>query len=342
MQELVGRLTALDPEASEGLKVIAYFDALVDGHANAEVLLRGAAVLSGCAAGFVAAGTVLRVDDRGIRSPIDAAPPAGRWPEHAQPGAARAWLEREGEPHANDAMILERLSFALAIMLERSAPQAALRRAVETVLDAAESTSERQAAVTRLRLDPRSLLRVVALPAWATAPEGHQTVVVTTVGPVRAVIVAAETALIVGTAGVGVAVPPGSLHRSWETALLALRLTSPHDPVRLADELGTVLLLAEAADRAAERPPDLAALSLVLRPGHPPEPDGRTLAVLDAVVATESLRAAAAAVGLHHSTLQARVAELSQAVGFDIRTPAGRTRLALALHLHRLATTRFD
>src|SRR6478609_7034590 len=88
MQELVGRLTALDgtdatrllrrqvasgtvsgvewrpllrrvrlnPQASESLKILAYFDALVDGHANPEVLLRGAAVLSGCAAGVASGG----------------------------------------------------------------------------------------------------------------------------------------------------------------------------------------------------------------------------------------------------------------------------------------------
>ena len=54
MQGLVWRLKALDPEASESLKVIAYFDALVDGHASAQVLLSGAAVLSGCAAGYIA------------------------------------------------------------------------------------------------------------------------------------------------------------------------------------------------------------------------------------------------------------------------------------------------
>lgn len=312
MQELVGRLTALDPEASEGLKVIAYFDALVDGHANAEVLLRGAAVLGGCAAGFVAAGTMLRVDARGIRSPLEAAPPLGRWPEHAQAGAARAWLEREGDAHANDAMILERLSFALVIMLERSAPQAALRRAVETVLDAAETVEDRQTAVVRLHFDP------------------------------RAVIVASGDPVTARTARVGIAVAPDSLHRSWASALLALRLTSAHHPVNHADELRTVLLLADAADRAADQHPDVAALARSLETGRALDPAGRTLAVLDAVVATDSLRAAAAEVGLHHSTLQSRVTELSNALGYDIRTPSGRTRLALALHLYRLATARFD
>ena len=52
MQELVGRLTALDPEASETLKVVSYFDTLVAGAVGLDSLLRGAAVLSGAVAGY--------------------------------------------------------------------------------------------------------------------------------------------------------------------------------------------------------------------------------------------------------------------------------------------------
>ena len=51
MQELVGRLSTLDPAASESLKVIAYFDALVEARAGRLALLRGAARLTGCPAG---------------------------------------------------------------------------------------------------------------------------------------------------------------------------------------------------------------------------------------------------------------------------------------------------
>ena len=79
MQELVGRLTALDPQATESLKVIAYFDALVDGHANPEVLLRGAAVLSGCAAGVASGTTCIRVDHSGVRRGPAVVPLPGSW-----------------------------------------------------------------------------------------------------------------------------------------------------------------------------------------------------------------------------------------------------------------------
>jgi hypothetical protein len=44
MQELAGRLTALDPEVGAILKVVSYFNTLVGHEAGIETLPRGAAV----------------------------------------------------------------------------------------------------------------------------------------------------------------------------------------------------------------------------------------------------------------------------------------------------------
>ena len=52
MQELLGRITRLDPEASLALRVIACFDELTVGRVNTRGLLAAAASLAGCAAGF--------------------------------------------------------------------------------------------------------------------------------------------------------------------------------------------------------------------------------------------------------------------------------------------------
>lgn len=60
MQELLGRLTALDPEASESLKVVSYFDTLVTAGAGLDALLRGAAALSGVVAGADRRGRISR------------------------------------------------------------------------------------------------------------------------------------------------------------------------------------------------------------------------------------------------------------------------------------------
>jgi sugar diacid utilization regulator len=336
VQELVGRITALDPEASHSLKVIAYFDALVEGHASAEVMLRGAAVLGGCPAGFVSEKSLMRVGADGARSPIDNAPADEQWTSRTIEGASRAWLERTGAPHANDEMILERLAIALSITLERSAPRTADRKAVEALLDETESAHVRSAALSRLRIDTRSLLRVDALPAALPGPEGLQTVLATPVGALRAVVRTADAEIEATRAGIGLTVGADSLHRSWNSAVIALRLTSDREPVLRADDLGAFLLIAEAAELHPEEQPDVTALRRVLGGSE------RVLAIVEAVTANESLRAAAAELGLHHSTLQSRATEISADLGFDIRSPSGRTRLVLALRLYLLETNRFD
>lgn len=337
MQELVGRLTSLDPEASESLKVIAYFDALVDGRASLEVLLRGAAVLGGCAAGFVTGRSVTGVNPQGTRITLVDAPAPGRWPEHAVPGGGRAWIERDGAQHANDEMILERLAIAIGIMLERSAPQAAMRKAVETVIDGSEPAEGRRLAAVRLRLEPASRLVVVAEPTSASPAEGHHTVVVTPVGPVRARIHHLDgDAVTAERAGIGYAVASDGLDRSWASALTALRLTSASQPVLRADDLGGIILLADALGSQGFDHPDLAALRYQL------EAAPRLVSIVEAMVTADSVRAAAVTAGLHHSTMQTHAVDLSSALGFDVRTSTGRTRLSIALSLYRLATNTFS
>src|SRR4029453_16818783 len=102
MQGLVWRLKALDPQASESLKVITYFDALVNSRANAEMLIRGAAVLGDCSVGFAM---------------------HGRSKEFGADG--RAWIERASPGFVNDELILERLAIALGIFWDRTSPIAA-------------------------------------------------------------------------------------------------------------------------------------------------------------------------------------------------------------------------
>lgn len=329
MQELVGRLTALDAEATETLKVIAYFDALVDGHATIEVLLRGASVLSGCAAGVAAVGIQLRVDASGTRSPAA----RGDWPSRGFGDGGVAWIERTGTPHANDEMILERLGIALGIAVDRTSPSAASRRALQTLVDPATTADARAEAARRLHLTPHELYRIVAVPGSAVAP-GPSIVMRTDVGSVRVSVRAAHAEEPVDVAGIGTATVPDALAQSWSSALVALRLTSKRAPVVQADELGAVLALAELP--TSREVPDVAALTSLLR-SHPGTED-----LLEAIATTDSLRAAGVEVGLHHSTVQAKTAQFSEGLGFDLRSPQGRVRLSLALALYRLSTTRFD
>ncbi|MGH3706382.1 MAG: hypothetical protein ACRDT9_17225, partial [Agromyces sp.] len=81
MQELVGRLTALDPEASDTLKVVSYFDTLVAGSVGIETLLRGAAVLTGTTAGRAAEDrAAIRITPDGERAEPVADAAAAGWP----------------------------------------------------------------------------------------------------------------------------------------------------------------------------------------------------------------------------------------------------------------------
>ncbi|QYH36475.1 helix-turn-helix domain-containing protein [Salinibacterium sp. M195] len=335
MQELAGRLKALDPEASETLRVISYFDALTAGHASAEVLLRGASMLAGCPAGITSPALGLRVDERGRRSADSRAPES--WPARAVTGGGTVWLERDGNAHANDDMILERVALALGILFERTGPTESVHNPVEPLLDPAETIEHRQAAAQTLHLVSTTRYRVIAQPASTTnAAAGPSAVISTVAGAVRAEIVLSTDAVVAPRAGIGIAASPADLVRSWLSALTALRLTSDHEPVLHGDDLGSLLLLAEISPAGAPENCDLQSLGVVIRETP------RILPMLDTLAASDSLRAAATTLGFHHSTVQSRAEELSAKLGFDVRTSRGRTRLSVALALHRLETTHFD
>lgn len=336
MQELLGRMTALDPEASESLKVISYFDALVEGHASIEAILRGAAILSGCGTSFVTPHQAFAVDRDGTRMIAPTVFAAQGWPGKPVSPDGVVWMEREAPAHVNDEMILERVSLALGITIARSMPADHSRKAVDTLIGPTSALDERREACAQLqlRLDERFL--IIAEPATAQATIHHRTIVTTPVGIIRATLVrASDEVTPTGRAGFGTATHPDQLDQSWKTALIALRLTSPEAPVLFADDLGGLILLAGVSSDPEDAHPDLVALMRVIKESP------RTFEVLEAITSTDSLRAAAAKLGLHHSTVQARAADLSSAFGYELVTPAGRTRLSIALSLYRLATTHF-
>ena len=332
MQELLGRLTALDPSARETLTVISYFDALIESHATSEMIVRGACILTGCAAGFVADRTVLRVTSTGEVDRSAVAPDVDVWPGHPIAGSWRGWLEREGDAHVNDAMVLERMALGLGIVLERTHPAAIARRSLEVLLDPESTAEDRASAASKLRLNPTATPRIVALAASDPfGSEQHNVELVTPVGRVRAVLVPPGAALPPGRIGVGLPAVASSLRDSWLSALLALRLTTEREPVVDAASLGAFLLLAESADSQDREVPDVAALAAI------ESRDPRAIGYLDALAMSDSVRAAAVVAGIHHSTLQTHAADWTGTLGFDVRSPEGRVRLALALRLLRLA-----
>jgi hypothetical protein len=334
VRELLGRLSALDPNAESAVRVIAYFDALVERHAGVEAFVRGAAVLAGCPAGLhhPERHLYLRVDPQGHR--LDPVSYSAGWPVAPldDVDGAAVWLERSAEVTPTDAMILERLAAGARVVLERTRARASRRdpALVELLLDGNADADDRARAARRLGLAADVPVRAVAsLPPepsrrWSTE-----------LGGVGASLVTGDTD-IPTRAGIGPAGPPADLPRSWHGALVALRLTGDGTdrhpgPTQLHyDDLGGLALLAETVPADAALVDDVRALDRIA------EQLPWAIVTLNALAEHASRRRAAASLHIHHSTLQERATHLERALGYPLDTAAGHNRLYLALVLRRL------
>lgn len=92
-----------------------------------------------------------------------------------------------------------------------------------------------------------------------------------------------------------------------------------------ADDLGGLELLAAAVDAGAPPTEDLRVLRRAV------EEIPHLVQTLSYYAASVSIRAAAAGLFVHHSTLQDRLDHAERVLGWDIRQPAGRLRLQMAL-----------
>lgn len=333
MKALTVRLDALDPEAGDALRVIAYFDSLVAHQAGLNALLRAAAFLSAGPAALVDEdrSVRLRVDADGrTGQPTDAPDPA--WP-HLEFGStpARLWLEQDGPARAVDALVLERAAAAIEPLLLRtrgrnssSQPDEA---SVEILLSRDSSPEARSTAARRLRLPADGLVRAIAVhdgaPIIQRAP-----------GPTTDADV--EQGL---RAGIGPAVCVAELPDSWDQARLALRLTAastPRDPgprVVRADQAGSQLLLASLIGADTPAPPDVVVVEDAIQAAP------WMLETLVAIAYSTSMRAAAHQLRVHHSSAQERAARATRMLGWELDEPAGRFRLQLALMIRRLRAT---
>jgi hypothetical protein len=330
VKELAGRLAALDPDAGAAVRVIAYFDRLVDGRAGLEAIVRGAAVLAGCPARLVDAErrVHIRMTADGARQD-DAPPPQTDWlcRPLSDDGPSVLWLERCGPASPVDLMVLERAGGAARAALDRTRGRAAAKghdpAFVEVVLDAAAPPDARLHAARRLGLDTAGTARAVALYDGSAAVEQ--------VSPLPS-----GDALPTRRAGRGPVVPVLELPACWVGARTALRFTAAggeQDPGPVVVDfttLGGLAVLAPAITTDSEPVPDVQALERAAAAAP------WVLATLDAIATTASLRAAATALTVHHSTLQERVAHAEHLLGWSVHDPQGRLRLQIALVLRRL------
>ncbi|WP_063767669.1 PucR family transcriptional regulator [Streptosporangium roseum] len=348
MQGLLLRLSTLDADAESAVRVIAYFDSLVRNHASVSVLLQATARLTQCPVGLVdsVTGRRMRVSSPGgavERSDATAGPPAGR-PLGSSLGSV--WIEREGQAHGLDEIVLERFAGAAEVTLERAA---ALAQAgndpalVELVLSADAGEAERARALRLLGFGPAARVQVLAGPAGDGAAlaahlraAGHHARTAR-MGDTAAVLVSPEVDRLPETwrVGVGPPVDGAGVAGSWTGARTALRFTGPHPADRVVNwaDLGALALFAtHVPDEAISGLADVRAVEELSRRPYGAE----ALEAVRALCAEGSVRRAAAAVHLHHSSLAARIARAEAVLGFSLADPAGRLRAHLALQLVRL------
>ncbi|MEV0070384.1 helix-turn-helix domain-containing protein [Amycolatopsis sp. NPDC050768] len=337
VRELAGRMRAIDPGAGAALQVVAHFDALVEARAGLEATVRAAAVLAGCAAGLVVPGRRLRVrvEPDGRRVDGEVAGLAVPLPGYA---GALVWVEREADDPGRaefDRVLVDRLAATVGIVLDRTGAGFSTGdpAAVELLVDATADEAARLAAARRLGLSPEGSF-VVTVCAGGPHPPGAARLGDLTVTIDPAGLPARAGPAVRSASGPAVAVRDLSL--SYGRAVLALRLTAVDEPGPShvdAAEVGGLLALADGCDSPAATV-EVTHLERVLA-AHP-----WALATLTAVAAEPSLRAAATALHVHHSTLQSRVDLLAQALAYGVATPAGRTRLTVALVLRRFRRNR--
>lgn len=343
MQELLGRIARLDPSASLGLRVIACFDELSLGNVNSRALLAAAASLAGCTAGYRRAGsTAVRITASGEPAPDDV-PGTGEPDPPFLPrdtdddGAMTVWLERDGDPLPNDAIILERLSLALRLRHGLGSRQLDHRRHVGRLLDRDASPQDRLQAGAESGLQPNVRYRIAAAPlfaVWSHHPRGVEDVVGTPFGPIHVVVVPESTTRVQAhPVGIGSAQTPEHLHLSFRTALVALRLCLPPDQgCVLADDFGGLIdLLADVSIDSHHGDADAVA-AVCDRPWG--------LETVGAIVRSQTVREAARALNVHHSTMQSRVDVVTDELGFNPNEGLGRSRLGMAYLIHRLRTSR--
>ncbi|MGW1075700.1 helix-turn-helix domain-containing protein [Streptomyces sp. NPDC002537] len=375
------RLSHLDPAAAGALRVISYFDRLVENHSDPDALARATALLAECPAGTAdhRRAAVHRYDpDARALPPDEAAPADSRAVVVDGQTVGEVWLERTGCAWSLDGLVLERLALAASLAFERSgavpgpahAPQWGDPALVQVALSTRGAEAERSRALHLLGLHPDEPLRAVAV----VAPDA---------AVMRRALGSCARALSVAHPRLGRPAPFGAL---WST-VGAILLPAPADarpgspvlpegataglpdgvavgtgPAGTAAQLPDSWAQARRAARFAGLGPTwpkavdatglgtLALLADIPRDTALAHPDtaalaglcGEDLATLDAVCRTPSVRAAAQLLYRHHSSVAQRVTRIERILGFRISGPHGRQRAQTALLLRQLNTSSFS
>lgn len=367
MRGLLSKLAALDSSAERALRIIEFFDQLVLHQADLEAVVRATAVLTENTAGAVDdhVGSVSVVASSGrLLEPAEPAADAlvGSIVVDGET-VGRVWLDRSGrgQPHEWDDLILDRMALALATLHARQTnattptPLGLSDPAVLHIL-LRESTSETEAsrAARLLGFGVGQLVRVMAVSSTTTGlvdalPSCRAVVASASGARTTAAAISAELAVLliaardVGhpelptgiVACVGPYVPVEHCSRSWVLAHRGVKfaaLGGSWAAMLDVDDIGCLLALGDLDSNAVALLPDVQAIGRVAA--------GRSgtidLALIDLLASTSSVREAASAVFLHHSSAAYRVAHIGETLGLNLRRPDHQYRARTALLLWQL------
>lgn len=353
MRGLILRLSQIDSSAEAAMRVVAYFDALVQGGATLEAVLRSTASLTGTSAGFVDAvtGEVLLGG-----SPAEPdAPTLGSDVQVAGTVVGRVWIVR-GFPEGDlDELVVERLALSVSGLWPtygRWLPSDAW-----TLLRTDATSEAREGARHRLRMGPTDRCVAVAVTGGdarqaqvsdalraAIAP-GSRVEALVADGPDLLALVRGEVDVAcvgerlgpLGTStGSATATTPAMLPRARHQAQAAARLARAAPGLLgaavSAEDLGALTRLVDVPVHTLEDDADVRALLAIVDAGRDEDLD-----LLEAFLAAGTLRGAGGRMHRHHSSVAARLERLQRDVGFDLDAPLGRPRAVAALLLARLA-----
>jgi hypothetical protein len=357
MRGLLLRLSDLDPNASAYLRVIEYFDRLVNNGVSLEALTRASAALSGCTAGLRDEGSrhVIRFDCNGQSSPPLLQPVGVEIPvviDDATVGFV--WLEREtAEPL--DEILVERMAVTAAA---RWRPLRSIEGSDPALLELViSSTAEDQDQIRALRLlslSPVLDLRVMAFSVNTEEPTKVMQSIVSAIGATggtaRSALLGTYGAILIqypqrkgyesidnlldksdvdSRIGLGHSVPASRAADSWASARVALRFSDAwqkKSPIVNYDDLGVLALLANIPSEVALANPDVKLLAGLARL----ESGEQDIDVLLAVTWNGSARQAATELYMHHSSVTNRLKRIEDALGISIHIPADRLRAQIA------------
>jgi hypothetical protein len=338
MRELRGIAETLDPHVAESLRIVEHFDALVARRVGLSTLVRAATMLTGAASGIHDPDRQLtiRMDAAALRD--QHAEARASFPDHWQKvplglsSRGHAWLERDGEPHVNDLMVLERLAHAVQITIDRTFGWGdEYDEAVALMLDAETTNAARARLAARLGVGESETLRVVAAPRIDNASEPTPAGQLYTNIGVLTLSVLRQTELHalaqVKRGGVSAPHAVASLPQAAQQAVIALRFSRPGERLDFT-ELG---FLAQAAGPST----DLAQSPSVRRITALANELNCSLERLEGLDSRASARDIAGKLGVHHSTITKLRARVDRHLGFDTSSPFGALQFSLNLRLAR-------